>query len=506
MRSRTCVCNAVIDLIGTATILVVLHVGEASAQILPTFGNPVVYPVGDDPTTIRTADLDGDGNLDLLIVNSANGGDGSISVLLGKGDGTFGERTDRPAGSQPYGLAVAEITGDRRLDLIATSTNSDAVSIFRGLPRGRFGAPSGSYPTGDLPLQVVVGDFDRDGWLDFAVTNFRSNTVSVFRAKGHGQFLNSVDYPTRDGPASIVSTDLNGDRIPDLIVGNLYTDYTVYASPLSVFLGRGDGTFAPGTTTYVGRGPEEIAAADFNEDGRMDLTAVNFESRTLTVLLGNGSGGFVAKEEYPTGDLPLGLAVADFNADDHPDVAVTNHQENTISVFAGKGDGTFAQRVDYPAGGGFFLDPSRIVAGDFNGDAVPDLAVTNSVSNTISVLLNQGIAGRSAARDPSRQGGRLASTLGTEGIVMLSPNPVRSGSAAEISYSVSGEGAPVRICIYSVQGALVRRLELGYQPAGDHIDHWNGLGDSLERVSAGIYFVRMSLGNRSATARLLVIP
>ena len=101
---------------------------------------------------------------------------------------------------------------------------------------------------------------------------------------------------------------------------------------------------------------------------------VNNANNTLGVFLGNGDGTFKAPTFIATGHAPSSIAAADFNNDGHIDLAVTNQNDNTVSVFIGNGDGTFRSRADYAVG----TAPVWVSTGDFSGDGFPDLAVANN--------------------------------------------------------------------------------------------------------------------------------
>ncbi len=338
------------------------------------------FGTGIDPVSISIGDLNADGKPDLAVANENSGAvSGSISVLLGNGDGTFGAKTDFGAGEDPGSVAIGDLNGDGKPDLAVANFNSQTVSVLLGKGDGAFW-PRTDFVTGTGPQSVAIGDLDGDGKPDLATANY-SSTVSVLLGNGDGTFGAKTDFGTGPLPRSVAIGDLNGDGKPDLAVANYY-------NTASVLLGNGDGTFGAKTDFGTGPSPYSIAIGDLNADGKPDLAVANGGSSggySVSVLLGSGDGTFGVKTDYGAGGNPVSVAIADLNADANLDLAVANYY-NTVSVLLGNGDGTFGAKTDFGAG----IGPRSVAIGDLNADGRPDLAVANEPSNTVSVLRNLG--------------------------------------------------------------------------------------------------------------------
>ncbi|PYJ98289.1 MAG: hypothetical protein DME23_12535 [Verrucomicrobia bacterium] len=390
------------------TIQVLLSKGDG------TFQPPVSYGAGGIPAFVTTGDFNGDGKPDLAVANYASYDEnsskytyGNVAVLLGRGDGTFQAASKYSAGSGPDSAVVGDFNGDGRLDLVvanfgsydrssSTFTNS-GVSVLLGKGDGSF-QTAGNYKTGAEPASLAVGDFNGDSKLDLAVANrgsypnFTDGNVSVLVGKGDGTFQAAVNYSTGAIPLSIVVGDFTGDGEPDLAVANggSYTYGFFSGGSVSVLSGKGDGTFKAPVRYDAGTRTYSLVAGDFDGDGRSDLAVVNSEWRgTVSVLLAKSDGTFHAPVKYSVLMEPGFVATGDFNGDGKPDLAVPNWLDGNVSVLLGNGDGTFPAAVNYGV-----LLPRSIAAGDINGDGKPDLAVAHSApypdNTTISVFLGQG--------------------------------------------------------------------------------------------------------------------
>jgi hypothetical protein len=188
--------------------------------------------------------------------------------------------------------------------------------------------------------------------------------------------------PASSGPSSVAAADFNNDGKLDLAVSNSG------ANTVSILLGNGDGTFAPKVDYPTGNAPIGAAVGDFNHDGIPDLAVLNQVDNTVSILLGAGGGLFASQTAYATGIAPSAVVVADLNGDGNLDLAVANQSGNGVSILFGNGDGTFAPQLAYAAG----ENPAALIAADFNGDGKLDLAVGNDVTpgGTVTILLNHG--------------------------------------------------------------------------------------------------------------------
>ena len=194
--------------------------------------------------------------------------------------------------------------------------------------------------------------------------------------------LTVATIPTGMAPSSLIAADFNQDGKLDLAVTNSG------ANTVSILLGHGDGTFAAAVNYSTGNLPMAIATGDFNHDGIPDLAIVNQADNTVSILLGTGGGAFSSGATYATGTQPAAVVAADLNADGNPDLAIANQADDTVSILLGDGDGAFAPQLAYPAG----ESPDALIAADFDGDGKPDLAIGNDVTpgGTVTVLLNHG--------------------------------------------------------------------------------------------------------------------
>jgi hypothetical protein len=353
-----------------------------------TFLTAVSYAAGYQPVSVAVGDFNGDGKQDLAVANYGYYGNGQgVSVLLGNGDGTFLTAVNYPGGIQPSAVAVGDFNGDGKQDLaVANETNPGTVSVLLGHGDGTF-LTAQSYAAGVYPQSVAVGDFNGDGILDLAVANFAYyGTVSVLLGKGDGTFLTAVTYPTAGKwPRSVAVGDFNGDGKQDLAVAN-QGDYYGNGQGVSVLLGNGNGTFQAPLAFGIDTHPTAVAVGDFNGDGKPDLAVAS--SSGVSVLLGKGDGTFQLAQIL-AGAGPRSVAVGDFNGDGKLDLAVTDYGDydgngQGVSVLLGKGDGTFLPALYY-----YVPYPHSVAVGDFNGDGKPDLAVANDYGG-VSVLLGNG--------------------------------------------------------------------------------------------------------------------
>jgi hypothetical protein len=223
--SRNAQSRLLLDLLALSLLL--LSVPSANAQLF--MGSVEYFLVGAYPCSVITADFNGDGKLDLAVANS--GADpaagvkapGSISILLGNGDGTFAPKVDYPAGSNSTSLAAADLNADGKLDLAVANFGSNSISIFLGKGDGTF-APKIDIAVGRTPASIIAGDFNQDGKMDLVFTNVLDNSFTLLPGKGDGTFLPGTEFPAGVNPVGMAVADFNGDGLLDVATSCLGDD------------------------------------------------------------------------------------------------------------------------------------------------------------------------------------------------------------------------------------------------------------------------------------------
>jgi fibronectin type 3 domain-containing protein len=387
-----------------------------------SFVSKIDFTTGSDPQGIVICDVDGDGKSDVIVVN---GGDKTVSVYRNTSasgsitTSSFAPKADFTTGSWPNSVAVQDVDGDGKPDLVVTNYSSNTVSIFRnsstsGSITASSFAPKIDFTTGSEPISVAIGDVDGDGKPDLIVANFSGNTVSVLRNTSTSgsitasSFAAKVDFTTGTYPKSIAINDVDGDGKPDLIVANFSGNTVSVLKNTSTPGSITASSFAPKIDFITGSEPICVAIGDVDGDGKPDLVVTNGNSNTVSVLRNTSTYGsitassFAAKVDFATGSVPEDIAIADLDGDGKPDL-VTNGRDNTTSQFLSVFKNTsmpgiitassFAPKVDFMTGS----FPQGVAVGDLDGDGNPDLVVTNYDSNTFSVLRNNMITNTAPA-------------------------------------------------------------------------------------------------------------
>ena len=390
---------------GVASVSVLMGLGSGGVGS-GAFAAPVAYPVADVSMGISVADLDGDGNLDLVATANFAG----IGVLIGHGDGTFGPAHAYAAGTQPSQITIQDLDADGKPDLLVSNTDFGGVAFLKGLGGGAFGSPTIYGADTVNANSTVIADFNGDGILDFAVSNSRDGVqdglVQIFLGQSSGgvptgtfSLMSSTAAPSNC--RGMAASDLNGDGRPDVIIAGygtsvvdiLFGDCYVPPPPpvpacnLPLLL-------APPIVQAMPAKPNRLTLVELNGDGNRDLVATTPDSSngapatTISVMLGIGGGAFAAPVNYAVGSRPMEAVAGDFDRDGKIDLAVADQGSNNVAILRGNGDGTFGTPTFFPCGSD--VQPSALVAGDFNLDGNLDLAVANAFSPHLAVLMGRG--------------------------------------------------------------------------------------------------------------------
>lgn len=384
-----------------------------------TFSPPIVTNSTLYPFYMLAADVNGDGNLDLLVSYSDDNSDYSVTaIFFGNGDGSFTQQVNTVSG---FAEAVGDWNGDGKLDLLTGNYGDDIAysSVYLGDGTGNFTLSQSVISNGYLdeggPAGIAaVGDFNRDGKLDLAFPG-----AQVALGNGDGTFQNSVSYPLTYGGSAVAAADINGDGKLDLITNGI-----------SVLLGNGDGTFTSGGGVNAG-GTYNLSIGDFNGDGNLDVATWSAAStQTAMVSLGNGTGGFAAPLSYSVGRLIYGfqnLGIGDFNGDGKVDLVLAGFDTTALLL---------QNSVS--------LTPNALAFGNQStGTSSPPQTLT--LSNIGTSTLNVGtisITGNRGFSETDNCSGGVAAGSSCSIAVVFSP--LTGGyKAATISVSYQGLGSPV---------------------------------------------------------------
>jgi outer membrane protein assembly factor BamB len=387
------------------------------------FKNAVAYGSLNVPYSAAVADVNGDGNADVVV---ADFGAGNAAVFLGKGDGTFASPLFTAAGTTPVSVVTGDFNEDGIPDLALATAGGNSVAIALGNGDGTFQSPA-TYPVGSYPSWVSVGDFNGDGIADIVTANLSGNSISILLGNANGTFQPAVSYPAGASPYSVAVGDFNGDGYPDLAIASHF-DAHVY-----LLLGNGNGTFQAPTAISVAAVPEMLITGDFNSDGKLDLATANVSGSSVSILIGNGNGAFASAVSYTAGSgTAAGLTLGDFNGDGKPDLAIADPAGNSLDILYGNGDGTFYAGGTFATANG----PVFPTAGEFNNDARTDLLSVNQNGNSVSVLLGS------------------ATTNPTTTTLVSSVNPSVFGQPISFTATVSPATATGRVVFYSGTAAM----------------------------------------------------
>jgi hypothetical protein len=410
--------SRIINVLVLSVVAFLLLAADRSwTQNSPLFLPPVTYSSGGEAnTSLALGDLNGDGKLDIVtanlcVANCQTTSEGGFGVLLGNGDGTF-----QPAlvyslvSGMASAVALGDLDGDGNLDVVVSVTPvigcfaESSIAVFLGKGDGTF-QPERTYKSGGLcAIQLLVVDVNGDGKSDVLVSNecgseqsfcisSTDSVIAVLLGNGDGSLEAPQAYDSGGFARSeITLADVNGDGKLDLLVANSSGEFENVSSNAAVLLGNGDGTFqTAGIFETNAMGLTSLAVADLNGDGKPDVVETTcfpnacFEGTgAVLVQLGNGDGTFQAPQVYDSGGyLPTMVALADVNLDGKLDAVVINAGEcldcpsGGVTVLLGNGDGTFspfAPSRRFSSGGS---ESFSAALGDVNRDGRLDIVVAN---------------------------------------------------------------------------------------------------------------------------------
>jgi hypothetical protein len=351
------------------------------------------------PKSVAIGDFDGDGTPDMAVAY-LNSNIRTVAVFRNtslSGSISFAPKVDLNTGRAPGGLAIGDLDGDGKLDLVVANVFDGTVSVFRNTSTiGSISFASRVDSTTAIgPSSIVIVDLDGDGKPDLVVASGNTNTVSALRNTSTGgsiSFAPKVEFTTASPNQDICISDLDGDGKPGLVVASAGVNPTV-----SVFRN----TSTTGSLSFAlrvdltGISPWSVAAGDLDSDGKPEIavTGVNpvTGSRMVAVFRNTSTPGnisFASRVDFATSLMPYGVAIGDLDGDGIPDLAVAGASDNlSLSVFRNtstSGNISFASRMDFTTG----ITPYGVAVGDLDGDGKPDLAVANYSSSTVSVVRN----------------------------------------------------------------------------------------------------------------------
>jgi FG-GAP-like repeat len=468
---------------------------EVSAQVA-TFTTQRYPLIGN---THIAADLNGDGRVDLAGSNA-----NAASVMLGNGDGTFRPKTDFPLGMQTQAVAAGDFNSDGRMDLMVTlNTPQLSLALLTGTGTGTFNAPTFFPNTSGFDSPAIAAtDLNGDSRLDLVVMHGiacftapcrAARSITILLGNGNGTFQTPSEIDVGTGPNSMAVLDLNRDGIKDVAIGGGNTE-------LSILLGAGNGTFVrqPVVTLVPGGDPfsasNDVGVGDLNRDTILDLVVPLGNGHGNAILIGNGNGTFQVRSRIQIDETfaPLHVAVADYNRDGFLDIARTmgDGTNGLLQILRGNGDGTFRAPNRYlvppPSRGGIM-----ILAGDWNGDAKPDIAFV------------EGGAGAPTTDVLTNTTGGVPPSLGVASL-SLNPTTVAGGNSSTGTVTLTAVApAATTVAITSNNPAATVPASVTV-PAGSQSRTFSISTGQVPATTSAV--ITASLNNTSRSATLTITP
>lgn len=410
---------------------------EPRSYLSASFSGPTYFSGVNAVTGIAAADFNGDGLTDVVVAGTLPG-DSTASVLgvYLKTSGGFGTPTVSPLSGSTGGVATGDFTGKGKQDIAVVDSSDNTLDVFLDDGAGDFSLAAGAALGGSGgDTAIASGDFNHDGKIDLAVADPVDNQVIILFSNGDGSFTVESRITVPD-PQKIVVADFNGDGAADLAVLSGQSPGSIY-----VALNSGGGTFGVPAAYSFGTGmgtATDIAAADFNGDGRTDLVGVGSAaggaSGLAGVLLNQGSGTFGAANDLPLPGNPLAVVTGNFSGSGNDDIAAFNSSDG-LDILPGAGDGSFG--VDQSIFTAQFSTPGiQAVAADLNGDGLPDIALVSPVEGTFGALLNTS-GGIASSVTPSLSGPLPAAPLVAGGKIKPISQTVTLTTSAAFKGSVT---------------------------------------------------------------------
>lgn len=377
-------------------------------KVVDQFGNGVAsYPIyfkkilGDGYVTsavLQVSDLNGIVNanfklgsiLDTNIISAepllltlpdvANSGNPKLLFTATQISSTKNLGANYIVGQAPSQAAIADFNSDGNKDIAVLNSGGNSISLMFGKGKNSFNDAETIMGICISPNGLISADFNSDGKMDLAVSCGNSNTaaIEILLGVGNGTFQASQSIlldVAENIPKALIAADFNNDGKLDIALTS------AGAGVVAVRFGNGDGSFQSAQIYSVGLSPVAIGDADLNKDGKLDLLVANAQSDNVSVLMNNGSGLFLTAVNYDSVN-PVAFAVADFNNDSFKDIAVVNASNSSVGLFINDQTGSFNAGVDLGVGG----SPNSIVAVDFNKDGNMDLFISNGDDNNLTEI------------------------------------------------------------------------------------------------------------------------